>query len=121
MKSIVPEPINKAIVKPAAIIKKFLVPPADSDEKVDIDENYIYNVNELVSPETIADLFSCATVMFADIAGFTSWSSSRNSVDVFQLLELLFKKFDIVGFQTGVFKVSTIGDCYLVTSGLPDI
>ena len=76
---------------------------------------------ELVGPETIADSFSCATVVFADIAGFTSWISNRNPVDVFQLLELLFKEFDIVGLQTGVFKFSTIGDCYLATSGLPDI
>ena len=59
--------------------------------------------------------------MFADISGFISWSSNRNPVDVFQLLDLLFKEFDIVGLQIGVFKVSTIGDCYLATSGLPDI
>ena len=68
----------------------------------------IYTVNKLVGPEPIADYFSCATVMFADIAGFTSWSSNLNPVDVFQLLELLFEEFDIVGLQTGVFKVSTI-------------
>ena len=68
----------------------------------------IYTVNELVGPEPIAYSFSCATVMFADIYGFTSWSSNRNPVDVFQLLELLFKEFDIVGFQTGVFKVSRL-------------
>ena len=36
-------------------------------------------------------------------------------------MELLFKEFDSVCLQTGVFKVSTIGDFYLVTSGLPDI
>ena len=59
--------------------------------------------------------------MFADIAGFASWSSRRNPVDVLQLLELLFKEFDILDLQTGVFKVSTIGDCSLETSGLPDI
>ena len=86
MKSIVPEPINKAIAKPADIMKQFLVPPADSDDKVAIDENSIYTVNELVGPEPIADSFSCATVMFADISGFTSWSSNRNPVYVFQLL-----------------------------------
>ena len=45
VKSIFPEPINKAIAKPAAIMKQFLVPPADSDEKVAIDENSIYTVN----------------------------------------------------------------------------
>ena len=112
MKSIVPKHINKAIEKPAAIMKQFLVPPAESDEKVAIDENSIYTVNELLGLEPIADSLSCATVMFADISGFTSWSSNRNPVDVFQLLELLFKEFDIVGLHTGVFKVSIIGDCY---------
>ena len=54
-------------------------------------KNFIYTVNELVGPEPIIDLFSCGTVMFADIVGFTSCSSNRNPVDVFQLLELLFK------------------------------
>ena len=71
LKSIVPEPINKEIAKLAAIMKQFLVPPADSDEKVDIDENSIYTVDDIVGPENIAYSFSCATVMFADIAGFT--------------------------------------------------
>ena len=121
MKSIVPDPINKAIAKLAAIMKQFLVPPAESDEKVAINENSIYTVNELVGPEPIADLFSCATVMFAYTSGFTSWSSNCNPIDVFQLLELLFKEFDIIGFQTGVFKVSTIGDFYLATSGILEI
>ena len=102
-------------------MKQFLVPPAESYEKLAIDENPIYTFNELVGPEPILDSLSCATVMFADIAGFTSWSSNRNPVYVFQLLELIFKEFDIVGLQTGVFKVSMIGDCYLATSGLPDI
>ena len=36
VKSIVLEPINKAFAKPAAIIKQCLVPPTDSDEKVAI-------------------------------------------------------------------------------------
>ena len=112
---------GKLGVVPAAIMKKFLVPPAESDEKVATDENSIYTVNDLVGPEPIADSFSCATVMFADISGFTLWSSNRNPVDVLQLSELLFKEFDIVGLQIGVFKVSTIEDCYLATSGLSDI
>ena len=57
MKSIVPEPINKAIAKPAAIMKQFLAPPAESDEKVAIDENSIYTVNKLVGLEPIANSF----------------------------------------------------------------
>ena len=102
MKSIVPEPINKEIAKLAAIMKQFLVPPADNDEKVAINENSIYTVNKLVGMEPIADSFSCSTVMFADISGFTFWSSNLNLVDVFQLLELLFKEFYTVGLQTRV-------------------
>merc|ERR1719469_1008 len=70
--------------------------------------------------EPIADLFPCATVMFADIAGFTSWSSERDPADVFRLLEALFKQFDDVANKLGVFKISTIGDCYLAVVGLPD-
>ena len=78
VKSIFLEPINTAIAKPTVIMKQCLVSPADSDEKVAIDENSIYTVNELVDLELIVDLFSCATVMFSDIASFTSWSSNRN-------------------------------------------
>ena len=83
MKSLSPEPISKAIAKPVAIMKQFLVPPSDSDEKVAIDENSIYTVNELVGQETIAYSFSCAIVMFAYIAGFKLWSSNLNPVYVF--------------------------------------
>lgn len=60
----------------------------------------------------IADLFTDATIMFADIAGFTAWSSEREPVQVFQLLEALYREFDITAKRAGVFKVETIGDCY---------
>eukprot|EP00934_Nitzschia_sp_Nitz4_P000910 Nitzschia sp. Nitz4//scaffold439_size10204//5658//9665//NITZ4_009080-RA/size10204-processed-gene-0.12-mRNA-1//-1//CDS//3329551869//910//frame0 len=52
--------------------------------------------------QPIADLFPEATVMFGDIAGFTAWSSTREPS------------------QRGVFKVETIGDCYVAVVGLPD-
>jgi len=44
----------------------------------------------LVSPP-IADLFPHCTVMFADIAGFTAWSSEREPSQVFVLLETLYR------------------------------
>lgn len=49
----------------------------------------------------------------ADIAGFTSWSSQREPSQVFLLLESIFQSFDIVAKRKGVFKVETIGDCYV--------
>ncbi len=73
------------------------------------------------SPETslvfyetnpIADLFPNTTVMFADIAGFTAWSSVREPSQVFTLLETVYRAFDLIAKRRRVFKVETIGDCY---------
>lgn len=45
------------------------------------------------SSKPIADLFPATTLVFMDLAGFTSWSSSREPSDVFLLLETLFFEF----------------------------
>lgn len=58
--------------------------------------------------------------MFADIAGFTAWSSEREPSQVFKLLETLYHEFDTIAKKLNVFKVETIGDCYVAVSGLPD-
>jgi class 3 adenylate cyclase len=68
----------------------------------------------------IADLFPDVTVMFADIAGFTSWSSTREPTQVFILLETLYSKFDAIAKRRAVFKVETIGDSYVAVCGLPE-
>ena len=58
--------------------------------------------------------------MFGDIAGFTAWSSSREPAQVFMLLETLYHSFDEIANRRRVFKVETVGDCYVAVSGLPD-
>jgi class 3 adenylate cyclase len=72
-----------------------------------------------VSPP-VADLYPDATVMFADISGFTAWSSVREPTQVFTLLETLYGAFDAIAKKRGVFKVETIGDSYVAVVGLPD-
>ncbi|KAG7371467.1 adenylate cyclase [Nitzschia inconspicua] len=67
----------------------------------------------------IADIFTDATVMFADIAGFTAWSSTREPSQVFILLESLYAAFDAFARKRKVFKVETIGDCYVAVTGIP--
>jgi hypothetical protein len=67
----------------------------------------------------IADRFENTTIMFADIAGFTSWSSDREPEHVFELLETLYGAFDALALARDVFKVETIGDCYLAITGVP--
>lgn len=68
----------------------------------------------------IADLFLNCTVLFADISGFTSWSSERSPGQVFVLLETIYGAFDRIAERHGVFKVETIGDCYMAVTGLPN-
>ena len=50
--------------------------------------------NEVLATKPIADLFPHATVMFADIVGFTAWSSVREPAQVFELLENVYNSFD---------------------------
>jgi class 3 adenylate cyclase len=58
--------------------------------------------------------------MFADVEGFTAWSSVREPSQVFTLLETLYAAFDRVAVRRRVFKVETVGDCYVAVSGLPE-
>mmetsp|Transcript_32252 Transcript_32252/g.53959 ORF Transcript_32252/g.53959 Transcript_32252/m.53959 type:complete len:1195 (-) Transcript_32252:317-3901(-) len=73
-----------------------------------------------LSSQPIADLFPNTTVFFADIAGFTAWSSQREPHQVFTLLETLYRSFDVIAKKLKVFKVETIGDCYMAVTGLPN-
>ena len=63
--------------------------------------------------QPLASKYTNCTVYFADLAGFTKWSSTREPEQVFELLETLFKEFDAAAAKRGVFKVETIGDCYM--------
>eukprot|EP00538_Stauroneis_constricta_P012517 CAMPEP_0119553812 /NCGR_PEP_ID=MMETSP1352-20130426/6472_1 /TAXON_ID=265584 /ORGANISM="Stauroneis constricta, Strain CCMP1120" /LENGTH=1218 /DNA_ID=CAMNT_0007600295 /DNA_START=114 /DNA_END=3770 /DNA_ORIENTATION=+ len=67
----------------------------------------------------IAELYTATTIMFGDIVGFTSWSASREPAAVFTLLETIYSVFDSNARRRGVFKVETIGDCYVAVCGLP--
>lgn len=70
--------------------------------------------------DQIADAYDSVTLMFADLAGFTKWSSTRTPSDVFNLLESLYSAFDAIALKRKVFKVETIGDCYFAVCGLPE-
>eukprot|EP00980_Cylindrotheca_fusiformis_P018093 scaffold5810_cov109-Cylindrotheca_fusiformis.AAC.3 len=76
--------------------------------------------DRLLQTKPIADLFPNATVLFADICGFTAWSSVREPTQVFTLLEQIYNTFDILARKRRIFKVETIGDCYVAAAGLPD-
>ncbi|MBS1560983.1 MAG: hypothetical protein JSS89_05215 [Bacteroidetes bacterium] len=66
------------------------------------------------------DLFDDAAVMFADIVGFTSHTSTMAAVDVVALLEHIFSAFDGACERHSVTKVKTIGDSYMCFRGDAD-
>lgn len=69
----------------------------------------------------IADLYTGCTVCFMDVVGFTKWSSGREPSQVFKLLETLYKSFDKSAKCLDVFKVETVGDCYVAVTGVPKV
>ncbi|GKZ00770.1 hypothetical protein MPSEU_001028800 [Mayamaea pseudoterrestris] len=77
-------------------------------------------VQNSTKDQPMAELFSNTTVLFADIAGFTAWSSERDPPAVFTLLETAYAAFDDMAEKLKVFKVETIGDCYMCVTGLPE-
>lgn len=78
-------------------------------------------MNREYEDSILAELYSETSVIFADIVGFTQWSSSREPFQVFKLLETLFLSFDMIAKQPDclLFKVETTGDCYVGVSGYP--
>jgi class 3 adenylate cyclase len=78
------------------------------------------DVDLLCNEKPMAELFPEATIMFADICGFTAWSSARQPSEVFVLLETVFNAFDAIARSLGVYKVETIGDCYVAVAGVPN-
>jgi class 3 adenylate cyclase len=69
----------------------------------------------------IADIHPTCTLMFADIVGYTTWSSNRQPEEIMKLLETLYGTFDNIAKKYDVFKVETVGDCYVAATGLPNV
>lgn len=71
------------------------------------------------TPGTIADAFENASALFADIVGFTPLSNKLNPTEMIELLNQIYSHFDELVDKYGVEKIRTIGDSYMVASGVP--
>ncbi|CAK4150450.1 unnamed protein product [Aphanomyces euteiches] len=76
-------------------------------------------VTQLKDGETVCDQHHNVGILFSDIKGFTSIAARAQTDQVVNLLATLFVAFDKLTEKHGVFKMQTIGDAYVIVSGLP--
>lgn len=67
----------------------------------------------------IADDYETASVLFADVVGFTPMSATMSPTDLVGLLNSVFSTFDDFVLDLGLEKIKTVGDEYMVASGVP--
>ena len=65
----------------------------------------------------IGDAYDHVVIMFSDIVGFITMSSTMSAVEVFLMLTNLYYSFDRLVDKYGVYKVETIGDGYMIAAG----
>jgi adenylate cyclase len=68
---------------------------------------------------TIADQFTSASILFADVVDFTPLSERLPPAEVVAVLDHLFSHFDALAERHELEKIKTIGDCYMVAAGVP--
>ncbi len=71
------------------------------------------------SETVIADSFDDASVLFADIVGFTPISARAGAATIVKSLNAIFSVLDRMAAQYGLEKIKMIGDAYMAVAGVP--
>lgn len=77
--------------------------------------------NQLREGRTVeAEKHENVTILFSDIVTFTNMAALCHPMDIVKLLNNLFQRFDQLTTKHDIYKVETIGDAYMVVSGVPE-
>ncbi len=72
------------------------------------------------SRNIIADKYEDASILFADIAGYTKRASDTTPSELVRFLDTLYTDLDALVDRHGLEKIKTSGDSYMVVSGVPE-
>jgi adenylate cyclase len=81
--------------------------PKEISEKLKVDQS------------TVAEQYDAASILFADVVEFTPMAARLTPLELVDLLNEVFQCFDSLVDKYGLEKIKTIGDCYMVASGVP--
>lgn len=70
--------------------------------------------------DVVADRYDDASVLFADIAGFTQRASDMTPTELVRFLDNLYTGLDTLVDRHGLEKIKTSGDSYMIVSGVPE-
>jgi PAS domain S-box-containing protein len=76
--------------------------------------------SETLRSPVVAHRIDQASVLFADLVGFTAFSGTQEAEFVVEQLNHIVHVFDQVTEKFGVEKIKTIGDCYMMAGGVPN-
>ena len=71
------------------------------------------------NPQTIADAFTDASILFADVANFTPMAAGLKPAELVGMLDRLFGHFDDLVERYELEKIKTMGDAYMAAAGIP--
>jgi len=69
--------------------------------------------------KVVPRFFPSATILFADVKGFTTYTEKAEPATLIGMLDTYFARFDDIMARLGVEKIKTVGDAYLAVAGVP--
>ncbi|CAM9255507.1 unnamed protein product, partial [Choristocarpus tenellus] len=78
----------------------------------------VSHIARLVSGTEVVDQLDDVTIMFSDLKGYTQWAATQSPCEVYRVLNKVYTAFDTHIDAMGVYKLDTIGDAFVVVTGL---
>ncbi len=98
----------------------------ETEREYERSESLLLNVlppkiaERLKEEEVIADRYDSASVLFADMAGFTARASDTTPQELVRFLNGVYTRLDALVERHGLEKIKTTGDSYMVVAGVPE-